>query len=153
MARAVVEVNDQSPDRSTHLYRPKQEIVPPRAVTEALLSQPAVLEDPIISTQTATRTGAGTYDITALRKQLEQRMEYSVKVTELPHDPALDPDESVPSYASSGVDGTTLDGQNESMRESERHQYPRDQLPASLLSTGNYGSPNVGQLLSEENDA
>ena len=42
----------------------------------------------------------GGYDLAELRKKLEQRMEYS-KVATLPHDPNMDPDESIPSYASS----------------------------------------------------
>ena len=42
----------------------------------------------------------GTYDIIELRKRLEQRMEYS-KVKPIPHDPAMDPDETIPSYATS----------------------------------------------------
>ena len=45
-------------------------------------------------------TATGTYDLAELRRKLEERMEYS-KVTSLPHDPAMDPDETVPSYASS----------------------------------------------------
>ena len=40
------------------------------------------------------------YDLIELRRKLEQRMEYS-KVTSLPHDPRMDPDETIPSYASS----------------------------------------------------
>ena len=35
-----------------------------------------------------------------LRRKLEQRMEYS-KVQALPHDPAMDPNQTIPSYASS----------------------------------------------------
>ena len=35
-----------------------------------------------------------------LRAKLEKRMEYS-KVATLPHDPTMDPDQSIPSYASS----------------------------------------------------
>ena len=44
------------------------------------------------------------YDLADLRRKLEQRMEYAVKVKTLPHDAAMDPDESVPSYASSGCE-------------------------------------------------
>ena len=40
------------------------------------------------------------YDLAELRKKLQERMEYS-KVRTLPHDPDMDPNESVPSYASS----------------------------------------------------
>ena len=40
------------------------------------------------------------YDLAELRKKLQERMEYS-KVQTLPHDPDMDPNESVPSYASS----------------------------------------------------
>ena len=43
---------------------------------------------------------AGGYDLHELRKRLEQRMEYS-KVKPLPHDAAMDPDETIPSYATS----------------------------------------------------
>ena len=42
----------------------------------------------------------GGYDLMELRRKLEHRMEYS-KVTSLPIDPAMDPEESIPSYASS----------------------------------------------------
>ena len=35
-----------------------------------------------------------------LRRKMEQRMEYS-KVQALPHDPAMDPDQTIPSDASS----------------------------------------------------
>ena len=48
------------------------------------------------------------YDLAELRRKLEQRMEYS-KVNKIPHDPAMDPDDTVPSYASSNV--------NEQLRE------------------------------------
>lgn len=41
------------------------------------------------------------YDLTELRRKLEQRMEYAMKVKTLPHDPTMDPDETIPSYASS----------------------------------------------------
>ena len=43
---------------------------------------------------------SGGYDLLELRRKLEQRMEYS-KVQSLPHDPRMDPDETIPSYASS----------------------------------------------------
>lgn len=46
------------------------------------------------------QTATGTYDLAELRKKLEQRIEYS-KVATLPHDPTMDPAETVPSYASS----------------------------------------------------
>ncbi len=42
----------------------------------------------------------GGYDLVELRKRLEERMEYA-KVKNLPHDPAMDPDETIPSYATS----------------------------------------------------
>ena len=42
----------------------------------------------------------GGYDLHELRRRLEERMEYS-KVKPLPHDPAMDPDETIPSYATS----------------------------------------------------
>ena len=41
------------------------------------------------------------YDLAELRRKLELRMEYASKVKTLPHDPAMDPDETIPSYASS----------------------------------------------------
>ena len=48
------------------------------------------------------QTATGTYDLAELRKKLEQRMEYS-KVATLPHDPTMDPADTVPSYASSNA--------------------------------------------------
>ena len=44
--------------------------------------------------------GTGGYDLMELRRKLELRMEYS-KVATLPHDPTMDPNCSIPSYASS----------------------------------------------------
>ena len=64
-------------------------------MTSALLAPvvDAVMQAPPVS--------SNTYDLAELRLKLEQRMEYATMVKTLPHDTVMDPDESVPSYASS----------------------------------------------------
>ena len=74
-----------------------------RTVTHALLNQPEQtisLQEQHSKAQGAT-TSSGVYDLVELRKKLEQRMEYSTKVHSYGPDPRMEPDESIPSYASS----------------------------------------------------
>jgi len=66
------------------------------------MARPEMLEQShIVEAQVnAATTSAGVYDLADLRRKLVERMEYS-KVSTLPHDPTMDPAETVPSYASS----------------------------------------------------
>ena len=121
LAQAVVTVND-SPEKAAHLYHPhlyKETLsangpllntyssdpgragnatigLEHRTVTHALLANPA---HPGLMQESSTLNTGG-YDLAELRKKLEARMEYS-KVQTLPHDPAMDPDQTIPSYATS----------------------------------------------------
>jgi len=113
-------VND-SPEKAAHLYHPhlyKETVsaneallntyshsagaddsqrrdagVEHRTVTHALLANP-------LQSAVHVTSNTGGYDLAELRKKLEMRMEYS-KVTTMPHDPAMDPNQTIPSYASS----------------------------------------------------
>jgi len=73
-----------------------------RTVVSALMARPGILEQSHIAEANlnAATTSAGVYDLAELRRKLVERMEYS-KVESLPHDPTMDPAETVPSYASS----------------------------------------------------
>lgn len=73
-----------------------------RTVVSALMARADALEQPQITEAklNAATTSAGVYDLAELRRKLVERMEYS-KVAPLPHDPTMDPVDTVPSYASS----------------------------------------------------
>jgi len=73
-----------------------------RTVVTALLARPGALEQSHIAEAqlNSATSSAGVYNLADLRRKLVERMEYS-KVSTLPHDPTMDPNETVPSYASS----------------------------------------------------
>ena len=68
-----------------------------------------------------------------LRRKLEQRMEYASKVKTLPHDPAMDPDESVPSYASSTEYAERVRSEAQYASMTHQHESSMDRVSQSMM--------------------